>query len=60
MEFDANCISSEAQNFYEGLRPLIKLQINENGQELLACDDLVKKLLRANRKVKIKNKWDLD
>lgn len=34
--------------------------INEDSQELLALDDLVKKLLRAEKKAKIQNNYELD
>ncbi len=47
---------------YEGLRPLIKLWIDEKGQEQLVWDDLIKKLIRAEAKTKIKvaNSQNLD
>ena len=56
MEFDADYTLLETllgQSFYEKLRPLIKLWIDENGRELFAWDDLVKKSLKAKAKAKI-------
>ena len=61
MEFDADCTLSEAllgRYFYEGLRPSIKLWIDEKSRELLAWDNLVKKSSRAEAKTKIQNNWD--
>ena len=63
MELDADDALSEAlldRYFYEGLRPSIKLWIDEDGWKLLAWDDLVKKSSRAEAKAKIQNNWDLD
>lgn len=56
MKFDADYTLSEAflsQYFYKGLRLSIKLWMNDKSRKLLACNNLVKKLLRAVAKAKI-------
>ncbi len=63
MKFDVNYVlwkTPLSQYFYEGLKPLIKLWIDEDSRELLARDNLVKKLSRVEAKAKIQNNRDLN
>lgn len=56
MKFDANYALSKALlgwYFYKDLKQSIKVWIDDDSWELFACDDLVKKLLKANAKAKI-------
>lgn len=56
MKFDANCALLRVflgRYLYEDPRLLIRLYINEKGQELLSWNDLVQKLCRAEAKAKI-------
>lgn len=62
-EFDADYILSKVflgQYCYESLKLLIKLQIDENGQQLFAWNDFFKILSRAKLIVKIRSNDDLD
>lgn len=63
MELDTDYAPSEAllgQYFHEELRPLMKLWIDEDGQELFDCNDLVKRSSNAKIKAKIQNNRDSD
>lgn len=56
IEFVTDCTLLETllgQYFYEDLRPLIKVWINKDGQELFTWNDLIKKKSRAEAKAKI-------
>ncbi len=58
MEFDVDCAPSKSvlgRDFYEGLRPLIKLWIVKEGQKLDGWDDLIKKATRAEAKTKLQS-----
>lgn len=55
-EFDTRCTPTEevlCRYFYESLRPLIRLWIDEEGRELDGWSALVKKATRAEAKAKI-------
>ena len=55
-EFDTRCAPTEevlCRYFYEGLRPSIRLWIDEEGRELDGWSALVKKATRAEAKAKI-------
>ena len=53
LEFDTRCAPTEdvlCRYFYEGLRPSIRLWIDEEGRELDGWDSLVKRATRAEAK----------
>ena len=56
LEFDTRCAPTEdvlCRYFYEGLRPSIRLWIDEEGRELDGWDSLVKRATRAEAKAKM-------
>ena len=56
LEFDTRCAPTEdvlCRYFYKGLRPSIRLWIDEKGRELDGWDSLVKKTTRAKAKAKM-------
>ena len=56
VEFDPRCAPTEdvlCRYFYEGLRPSIRLWVDEEGRELDGWDALVKKATRAEAKAKM-------
>lgn len=58
VEFDADCAPLEGQlcrTFYDGLRPSIKLWIDEVGRQQLSWDELVTAANRAEVKARIHN-----
>ena len=58
LEFDADCAPLEGQlgrTFYDGLRPSIKLWIDEVGRQQLPWDKLVKAANRVEAKARIHN-----
>ncbi len=64
-EFHTECAQSESllgRYFYEGLRPSIKLWIDEESQEQLGWDNLIKKATKAEAKAKLQgpSSRDLD
>lgn len=63
VEFDADCAPLEGQlgrTFYDGLRPSIKLWIDEVGRQQLSWDELVSAANRAEAKARIHNNQHLD
>lgn len=63
MEFDSVYTPTEdylGQYCYEGLKPLIKVWLNEKRREKLAQDELIRKTIRAKSTTKIQKDWDLD
>ena len=63
VEFDADCAPLEGQlgrTFYDGLRPSIKLWIDEVGRQQLSWDELVTAANRAEAKAHIHNNHHLD
>ncbi len=63
LEFDADCAPGEGQlgrTFYDGLRPSIKLWIDEVGRQQMSWDDLVSAANRAKAKARIHGSHHLD
>lgn len=63
LEFDADCAPGEGQlgrTFYDGLRPSIKLWIDEVGRQRMPSDDLVSAANRAEAKARIHSNHHLD
>ena len=63
LEFDTDCALIEGQlgcTLYDGLRPLIKLWIDEVSQERLSWEELVTAANRAESKARIHNNQHLD
>lgn len=63
LEFDADCAPLEGQLgriFYDGLRPSIKLWIDEVGRQQLPWDELVRTANRAEAKARIHDYHHLD
>ena len=63
LEFDADCAPIEGQlgrTFYDGLRPSIKLWIDEVGRERLSWEDIVTTANRVEAKARIHNNQHLD
>ncbi len=63
LEFDADCAPLEGQlsrTFYDGLKPSIKLWIDEVSRQLLPWDKLVKAANKAKAKARIHNNQHLD
>lgn len=62
-KFDADCTPDKGQlsrTFYNGLRPPIKLWIDEIGGQQMSWDDLVSVANRAKAKARIHNNDHLD